>query len=92
MRAIQNLNVGKAGFRGGISPSAINVYLECKLKFYFKQIAGIREPKEVDEDVDARILGNFLHKVMERFYRQSFHKEKIRNLLRRVTSMVAKPR
>ncbi len=75
MTAIQNLNVGKAGFRG-ISPSAINVYLECKLKFYFKQIAGIREPKEVDEDVDARILGNFLHKVMERFYRNLSAKKK----------------
>jgi CRISPR/Cas system-associated exonuclease Cas4 (RecB family) len=75
MNAIQNLNVGKAGFRG-ISPSAINVYLECKLKFYFKQIAGIREPKEVDEDVDARILGNFLHKVMERFYRDLSVKKK----------------
>lgn len=75
MTAIQNLNVGKAGFRG-ISPSAINVYLECKLKFYFKQIASIREPKEVDEDVDARILGNFLHKVMERFYRNLSAKKK----------------
>ncbi len=26
-----------------LSPSAINTYLECKLKFYFKYIAGIKE-------------------------------------------------
>ncbi len=75
MDVIQNLNVGKAGFRG-ISPSAINTYLECKLKFYFKQIASIKEPKEVDEDVDARILGNFLHKVMERYYKNLIAKKK----------------
>jgi len=68
MSIIHNLNVGKPGFRG-ISPSAINTYLECKLKFYFKQIAGIKEPKEIEEDADARILGNFLHLVMERFYK-----------------------
>lgn len=67
LMAIHRLNEGRGDFRG-ISPSAINVYLECKLKFYFKQIAGIKEPKEVDEDVDARILGNFLHNVMEEFY------------------------
>jgi len=75
MAAIHNLNVGKAGFRG-ISPSAINTYLECRLKFYFKQIAGIKEPKEVDDDVDARILGNFLHQVMERFYRNLYDRKK----------------
>ena len=75
MKVIQNLNVGKAGFRG-ISPSAINIYLECKLKFYFKQIAGIKEPKEIEEDADARILGNFLHLVMERFYKNLYAKKK----------------
>ena len=75
MNVIQNLNVGKDGFRG-ISPSAINTYLECKLKFYFKQIARIKEPKEIEEDADARILGNFLHLVMERFYKNLYTNKK----------------
>jgi PD-(D/E)XK nuclease superfamily len=79
MNAIHNANVGRAGFRG-ISPSAINMYLECKLKFYFKQIAGIREPKEVDEDVDARVLGNFLHNVMERFYKNLATRKNSKNI------------
>jgi CRISPR/Cas system-associated exonuclease Cas4 (RecB family) len=75
LAAIHKLNEGKGDFRG-ISPSAINIYLECKLKFYFKQVAGIKEPKEVDEDVDARILGNFLHQVMEDFYKNLKERKK----------------
>ncbi len=53
----------------GLSPSAINTYFSCKLKFYFQHIAKIREPKEVEEEIDARVLGNILHLVMESFYR-----------------------
>lgn len=51
-----------------LSPTALNDYIECRLKFYFKYVAGIREAREVEDDLDARILGNFLHKVMEKFY------------------------
>lgn len=53
----------------GISPSALNAYIECRLQFYFKYVARIREPKEIEEELDARVLGNFLHKVMENFYK-----------------------
>ena len=51
-----------------LSPSALNDYLECRLKFYMKYVARIREPREVEEDLDARVLGNFVHQVMEAFY------------------------
>jgi hypothetical protein len=32
-------------------------------------VAKIREPNEVEEELDARVLGNFLHDVMENFYK-----------------------
>lgn len=51
-----------------LSPSALNDYIECRLKFYFRYVARIREPREVEEELDARVLGNFLHRVMELFY------------------------
>jgi CRISPR/Cas system-associated exonuclease Cas4 (RecB family) len=69
LEAIHKLNNNRYTFTG-ISPSAINTYLDCRLKFYFQQVAGIKEPKEVEDTIDARILGNFLHTVMERFYRR----------------------
>lgn len=51
-----------------LSPSTLNDYIDCRLRFYFRHVARIREAREVEEDLDARILGNFLHKVMELFY------------------------
>ncbi|HEX8037858.1 MAG TPA: PD-(D/E)XK nuclease family protein, partial [Chryseosolibacter sp.] len=68
MKHLLKLNEGNAYFKG-ISPSALNSYIECRLQFYLRHIAKIREPNEVEEELDARVLGNFLHKVMENFYK-----------------------
>lgn len=51
-----------------LTPSALNDYIDCGLKFYFRHIARIKDPDEITEELDARMLGNFLHKVMESFY------------------------
>jgi CRISPR/Cas system-associated exonuclease Cas4 (RecB family) len=69
LRALARLNEGNIKFRG-LSPSAINTYLSCKLKFYFRQIAKIKEPKQVEEEIDARVLGTILHLAMELFYKR----------------------
>ena len=73
--ALTKLNSDTARFRG-ISPSALNAYIECKLKFYFRHVARIKEPNEVEEDLDARVLGNFLHEVMEVFYKRLQERKK----------------
>lgn len=52
-----------------LTPSAINDYIECSLRFYFRYVARIYEPYEVEEELDARVLGNLFHEVMERLYR-----------------------
>ncbi len=75
LQDIANLNEGGRRFKG-ISPSAINTYIDCQLKFYLRHIAKIREAKEVEEDLDARVLGNFVHAVMERFYKRIQEKKK----------------
>jgi hypothetical protein len=68
MADIIKLNDGNIYFQG-MSPSALNSYIECRLRFYFRYIAKIKEPNEVEEELDARVLGNFLHDVMENFYK-----------------------
>jgi ATP-dependent exoDNAse (exonuclease V) beta subunit len=68
MAEIRKLNDGNIYFQG-VSPSALNSYIECRLKFYFRHIAKIKEANEVEEELDARVLGNFLHDVMENFYK-----------------------
>ncbi|MBT1704126.1 PD-(D/E)XK nuclease family protein [Chryseosolibacter indicus] len=69
MEDLMKINEGNAYFQG-ISPSALNTYIECRLKFYFRHVAKIKEADEVEEEFDARVLGNFLHDVMERFYKR----------------------
>ncbi len=75
LKNLTKLNEGNPRFKG-ISPSALNTYIECQLQFYFKHIAKIREADEVEEDLDARLLGNLLHDVMERYYRKIQERKK----------------
>jgi ATP-dependent helicase/DNAse subunit B len=53
-----------------LSASALKIYLDCRLKFYFRYIAGLKEREEVSEDLDAADFGNILHHVMEKLYGQ----------------------
>lgn len=52
-----------------LSPSAINAWLDCKLKFYFKYLAGIKEKVELKEEIDAVLFGNLFHYAIEQLYR-----------------------
>lgn len=52
----------------GFSPSLINLFRECSLKFYFRYIAGLREEKEVEENVDQNTLGTIVHAALEALY------------------------
>lgn len=51
-----------------LSPSALNTYLDCRLKFYFRYIEKIYEPVEVTDDLDPALFGNLLHTSMEYLY------------------------
>lgn len=50
------------------SPSAINCYLDCKLKFYLKYIANLKVPKEVTAEIDSTTFGDIFHKTAETIY------------------------
>lgn len=51
-----------------LSPSAINTYMQCPLKFYFSHVMGIRPDKEVTEDVDKSTFGTIFHESMQQLY------------------------
>lgn len=50
------------------SPSALSVFLDCRLKFYFQYLANIQEKEEVSEEIDAAVFGNLAHLSMEILY------------------------
>ena len=52
----------------GLSPSALNTYIECRLKFYFKYVAKIKEKDEVAEELDNRLLGTIFHESTQSLY------------------------
>ena len=59
--------------RGGeqetyLSPSAINTYIDCSLKYYFRYIAGLGERDEISEDLDASGFGTVVHDSLNELY------------------------
>ncbi|MCH5175830.1 MAG: PD-(D/E)XK nuclease family protein [Prevotellaceae bacterium] len=51
-----------------LSPSAINTYMKCPLKFYFNYVAGLRPDKDVSDDVDKPMFGTIFHYAMQKLY------------------------
>jgi len=52
----------------GLSPSAINKYLSCRLQFFFSYIANIAAPEQMQTEIDAAIFGSAVHSLLERVY------------------------
>ncbi|MEL6558814.1 MAG: PD-(D/E)XK nuclease family protein [Bacteroidota bacterium] len=65
-----------AGGRSRFSPSALNTYLDCKLRFYFRYVAKLYTHDEVSEEMDAAMFGNILHRAMEILYENLTKKRK----------------
>jgi RecB family exonuclease len=53
----------------GFSPSGLNTYISCPLRFYFQYIEKIEEPEEAAETIDAATLGSTVHYVLKNLYR-----------------------
>lgn len=51
-----------------LSPSALNKYMDCKLKFYLAQVAGLKKPDDTDTEIDFAKFGTLFHKSAELVY------------------------
>jgi CRISPR/Cas system-associated exonuclease Cas4 (RecB family) len=51
-----------------LSPSAINTWLNCRMKFYYRYVNLLKESEKVTADIDPAMLGNILHEIMKRLY------------------------
>ncbi len=51
-----------------LSPSAVNTYIDCSLKFYLRYIAGIGEADEISEEIDAAGFGTVVHDTLKELY------------------------
>ncbi len=70
-----------------LSPSALNAYLDCRLKFYFLYIAGLKAPDTINAEIDSALFGTIFHRTAELIYgdltanTREIRKEDIRQLL-----------
>lgn len=44
-----------------LSPSALNTYLDCRLRFYYRYVAGLKTPDEVSAEIDSALFGTIFH-------------------------------
>lgn len=68
-RMLRNYGSGVPGSRP-LSPSALNAYLDCPLKFYYQQVARIRPPQDVQNGLDGAMFGTIFHEAAEAVYRK----------------------
>lgn len=68
-RMIQTYGGNHPGSRP-LSPSALNAYIDCPLKFYYQQVARIRPPKELQNGVDGALFGTIFHEAAELIYKK----------------------
>ena len=64
---VRKLSEYRTGARA-LSPTSFYAYVECPLKFYFRNIEELRPEEEVGEEIDLPMFGTILHKAMETLY------------------------
>jgi CRISPR/Cas system-associated exonuclease Cas4 (RecB family) len=68
-----------------LSPSAINTWLNCRMKFYYRYVNGLREPETVSDEIDPAMLGEILHDVMKHLYAPWINKMLTSDLIERIS-------
>lgn len=88
MRRMQSLFDVRANPKAKFSPSALNYYLDCTLKFYYRYVAGLSAPDEVSAEIDSATFGSIFHYAAEHIYKdltthgKVINKEALETLLR----------
>jgi len=54
---------------GYLSPTAMNNYRRCPLRFYYNNVANIKESDSIENEIDNRTFGNIFHLASELIYR-----------------------
>lgn len=53
-----------------LSPSAINTYMTCPLKFFLTHVSGLRADVDPQEGLNAPLIGDIFHDTAEMIYKQ----------------------
>ena len=70
MKRMQSVFDVRVNPKALLSPSALNCYLDCPLKFYYKYVAGLAAPEEVSAEIDSAKFGSIFHYAAEHIYKE----------------------
>jgi CRISPR/Cas system-associated exonuclease Cas4 (RecB family) len=62
---------GSTAPTSSFSPSALTAYMTCRLRYYFRYVAGLSSKEEPEEEMESATFGNVLHKTMYHMYSEA---------------------
>ncbi len=68
MKRLQNFYDVRCNKRAQFSPSALNTYMDCQLKFYYTYVAKLKPKPEVSSEIDSAMFGTIFHRSAELIY------------------------
>lgn len=69
MKTLQRYFDVRVNKNAKFSPSALNTYLDCRLKFYYHYVANLTPPDEVNSEIDSATFGSIFHRSAELAYK-----------------------
>jgi len=58
-----------------LSPTAINTWLGCRMRFYYRYVNRLKEPEILKEEIDHAVFGEVLHNIMNSVYAGFINRE-----------------
>lgn len=59
--------------RAFLSPSSLKTLVQSPLDFYFNKIAGVKEPNQMETNIETSTFGTIVHKVLENLYQPALN-------------------
>ena len=69
MKRMQDIFDVRVNEKALLSPSALNCYLDCPLRFYYQYVARLSAPDEVNTEIDSAKFGSIFHYAAEHIYK-----------------------
>lgn len=58
-----------------LSPTAINTWLNCRMRFYYRYVNRLKEPEIISPEIDHAVFGQILHRIMKDIYNNFINRE-----------------
>ncbi len=78
--------------RFSFSPSSLEVYINCPLRFYYEKVLELKEREEITDEPDAGITGTIIHDSLKELYsdKELIYSGDMENLMREYEKIVDK--